>query len=124
MMALTMATPAPSQASRAVLIAMALLLAAAAMAQGAASTRETELLSEKEYPLQLEEVVVRAQKPQWREKEAPPDWNRGKFDLDATPKPSRLQLAPTYSRDERDDYDQVRDRMNAKPEIKLFEFKF
>lgn len=122
MMALSMATPAPSQALRVVLVAMALLLAATAIAQSAA--RETERLSEKEYPLQLEEVVVRAQKPQWREKETPPDWNRGKFDLDTTPEPSRLQVAPTYSRDERDDYDQVRDRMNAKPEIKLFEFKF
>ena len=124
MMALTMATPAPSQAGRVALLAAALLLATAALAQSAAAKRETALLSEKEYPMQLEEVVVRAQRPQWRKKEAPPDWNRGKFDLDTTAEPSRLQLAPKYSRDERDDYNGVRDRMNAEPRIKLFELKF
>ena len=86
--------------------------------------RETERLSEKEYPIQLEEVVVRAQQPQWREKTPEPDFNREKFKFEPDAKPSRLQLAPKYERDERDDYMDVRDRMNAEPRINLFEFKF
>lgn len=114
--------PAPLL-SRALLLAAALLLAVAAVAQNKALSREPELLSEKEYPVQLEEVVVRAQQPKWREKAAP-DWERPKFELKTDTQPPRLQLAPKYERDERDDYMDVRDRMNAEPRLKLFEFKF
>ena len=123
MSAAAVTMPAPL-ALRPLLAAAALLLAMAAVAQTAERARETERLSEKEYPMQLEEVVVRAQQPQWREKEVAPDFNREKFKFEPDVKPSRLQAFPKYDRDERDNYDQVRDRMNAKPEIKLFEFKF
>lgn len=123
MSATAMTMPAPLTL-RPLLAAAALLLAAAAVAQTAASAREPDLLSEKEYPVQIEEVVVRAQKPQWREKAEAPDFNREKFKFDPQVEEARLQAMPKYDRDERDDYMQVRDRMNAEPRIKLFEFKF
>jgi hypothetical protein len=86
---------------------------------------EAPLLSEEEYPLQLEEIIVRGQAPRWREREAAaPRWEKEKFKLPAAPAPSRIDLLPRYSADERDDYDEVRDRMGAKARIKLFEMKF
>lgn len=108
------------------MLAAALLGAVPALAQTAAGSRpETPMLGEEEYPIQLEEVVVRGKAPRWREREpAAPDWEKGKFQLPTETKPPRIQVMPRYTRDERDDYDQVRDRMNATPRIKIFEMKF
>lgn len=105
---------------------VALLGVAAAGAQSGGGGRpETPVLSENEYPLQLEEVVVRGKAPRWRQREpVAPDWEKGKFRLPAEAKPPRIEVMPRYTRDERDDYDQVRDRMNATPRIKVFEMKF
>lgn len=108
-------------------VAVAVLWGAAmAYAQSAANGRpETPMLGEEDYPIQLEEVVVRGKAPRWREREpAAPDWEKGKFQLPAETKPPRIEVMPRYTRDERDDYDQVRDRMNATPRIKVFEMKF
>lgn len=102
-------------------LAAALLLAAITQF---ASAREPELLSEEEYALQREEVVVRAQRPQWRAREEAPRWDREKFELDIQTTQPRLQALPKYEREERDDSMQVRDRMNAEPRIKLFELKY
>lgn len=124
MSAAAMTMPATPVALRALLAAIALLLAATAVAQATASAREPELLSAEEYPLSMEEVVVRGQRPQWREKEAAPRWDREKFELEVKAEQPRLQALPKYTRDERDDYDGVRDRMNREPRIKLFELKF
>jgi hypothetical protein len=102
-------------------LAIALLLAALAPLAGA---REPELLSEKEYALEREEVVVRAQRPQWHGREEAPRWDRRKIELDIEASQPRLRALPKYEREERDDAMQVRDRMNAEPRIKLFDFKF
>lgn len=107
-------------------LAAALLGAASVGAQTTSSSRpETPMLDEQDYPIQLEEVVVRGKAPRWRDREpAAPDWEKGKFQIPVETKPSRIEVLPKYTADERDDYDQVRDRMNATPRIKIFEMKF
>lgn len=104
------------------LLALPLLLLGAALAQAQGGRPETPLLSEREYRSTLEEVVVRAQRPDIPEQA--PRWDRPKIELELESPPSRLEWAPRYVRDERDDYDGVRDRTNAEPRIKIFEVKF
>lgn len=111
-------------AAPSLLVLVAALASGLALAQQGAVRPETPMLSEREYRVQLEEVIVRAQRPRWRGQEEAPRWDREKFELPVDVAPPRLQWAPGYARDEREDYEGVRDRMNAEPRIKLFEFKF
>lgn len=102
-----------------------LLLGAAlacVQAQAQGGRPETPMLSEKEYRAPLEEVVVRGQQPALPEQA--PRWDRPKIELELESQPSRMEWAPAYAREERDDYEGVRDRTNAEPRIKLFEVKF
>jgi hypothetical protein len=105
---------------------VALLFAtASAGAAVAGSPAETPMLPQSEYRLPLEEVIVIGQEPYWQHR-APPRWERPPLEL-KTPESAqpRLRLMPRYIRDERDDYDGVRDRMqNPPPRIKLFDLKF
>lgn len=83
------------------------------------------MLPASEYRKPLDEIIVEAQKPYWQGESAP-RWDRPKVDV---PKPddaskSRLQWAPAYTRDERDDYTEARDQVNPKPRAKIFELKF
>ncbi len=89
------------------------------------SRPETAILPSSEYRKSLDEIIVEGQRPYWQGDEAP-RWDRPKVDV---PKPedankSRLQWAPGYTRDERDDYDETRDQLNPKPRAKIFELKF
>lgn len=89
------------------------------------SKPETSILPASEYRKPLDEVIVEGQRPYWQG-DAAPRWDRAKVDA---PKPddaskSRLQWAPEYTRDERDDYAEPRDQVNPKPRAKIFELKF
>lgn len=82
-----------------------------------------ELLDEKEYRSEIEEVVVTARKPDWRQ-QSKPEWRSQRFELPEQKSTSRMEWVPEYTKDERDLYDGVRDRKGEKPEFKLFEFRF
>jgi hypothetical protein len=99
-----------------------LLWAAGALAQ---SRPDVELLPESEYATQLEEVVVRgARAPAWRDRlEEKPRWDRPALELEPA-EPPRIEWLPRYAREEREDFDGVRDRQNAEPRLRLFELRF
>ncbi|MBL4827630.1 MAG: hypothetical protein JKY66_07955 [Spongiibacteraceae bacterium] len=82
------------------------------------------LLDEAEYRTGIEEVVVVGKQPQWRQVEKE-QWLPERFELSsANVKASRIQWLPKYNKDERDNYQGVRDRTGESAEIKLFELKF
>jgi hypothetical protein len=84
-----------------------------------------DLPAENEYRGGLEEVVVVGQAPEWRKSPASEErWRPDKFKLQTLDKPSRLQWFPEYSKDERDNYQGVRDRKGEKAEFQLFNWKF
>ena len=78
------------------------------------------------YRVPLEEIIVEGKAPYWQS-EAPPRWDKPKVEA---PKPGdadkgRLQWAPPYARDEREDYNGVRDQLsNPQPRTKIFEIRF
>lgn len=82
---------------------------------------ETPVLSPGEYRTPLDQVIVTGRSPYWQQQEAP-RWDKPKVEMEAPA--SRLQLAPRYTGEERDEYNGVRDNQNPKPRTKLFELKF
>jgi hypothetical protein len=84
---------------------------------------EPTLLDQKEYRLELEEVVVVGQKPAWRQPQKP-EWRPDKFKLPQQPTTARMEWFPRYTKDERDNYDGIRDRMGEKAEFQIFKWKF
>jgi hypothetical protein len=91
-----------------------------------AADRDDAVLEEEAYRTEIEEVVVTGQAPEWRQEQQEQQWRQEKFKLAEPgdlPGP-RMEWFPEYDRDERDDYDGVRDRMDEKPLIKIFEWKF
>lgn len=84
---------------------------------------EEAMLPPSSYRVPLDEVIVRGQAPYWQS-EAPPRWDKPKVDVPQQNAPSRLQWAPHYSRDERDDYNGTRDQLNPQPRTKIFELHF
>lgn len=80
---------------------------------------ETPILSREEYRVPLDEVIVTG-----RTQQLPPRWDKPKAATPDQAPPSRLQLLPHYSREERDEYNGVRDTQNPQPRTKLFELKF
>lgn len=82
-----------------------------------------ELLEKQEYRSEIEEVVVTARQPEWRQQNKP-EWRSERFELPDTETTPRMEWAPEYTKDERDLYDGVRDRKGEKPEFKIFEFRF
>ena len=84
---------------------------------------ETAVLPPEAYRMPMDQVIVTGQAPYWRGDEAP-RWDKPKVDVQTQSAPSRLQWAPHYSRDERDDYNGVRDQLNPQARGKLFELKF
>lgn len=107
-------------------IGLLALCCCGAWAQSNTSNRKPEekLLPASAYRLPLDEVIVRAQRPYWQRDT--PRWDKSKVDA---PKPdeasqSRMQWAPKYTRDEREDYRQPRDQLNLQPRTKLFELRF
>jgi hypothetical protein len=80
---------------------------------------ETPVLSRDAYRIPLDEVIVTG-----RAQQLPPRWDKPKAAIPEEAPPSRLQLLPHYSREERDEYNGVRDVQNPQPRTKLFELKF
>lgn len=98
------------------------VLATGAQAQ---ARPDVEPLPAEEYVTPLEEVIVRGSRaPAWRDRlEQRPRWERQVLELEE-PEPPRLDWFPHYERDEREDYEGVRDRRDAEPRLRLFEFRF
>ncbi len=73
---------------------------------------------------EMEEIIITAQEPDWRKPKDEQDWRPKRFELPENDDKKRMEWFPEYTRDERSDYDGVRDRMNEKPDYKVFEWKF
>lgn len=86
-------------------------------------TGEGKLLDESAYRSDIEEIVVIGQQPEWRK---PPEseWRPERFELQQLEPSSRIDWFPKYVKDERDNYDGVRDRLKEKPEIQIFKWNF
>lgn len=106
----------------AVLIAMTVLPAAAQDSGSAA--RDTVLLDASEYRSELEEVVVVGRQPEWRQGAQSEEWRPDKFELAKQASSSRMEWFPEYVKDERDNYQGVRDRTGEKAEFQLFKWTF
>ena len=104
--------------------AWALALSLAAGVAGAQGPRDADVPEEGAYREGLEETIVRGRAPQWRPRQAPPDWRKPKFELPEDTRAEGVNWFPEYTSEERELYDEVRDRMEEDPKIKLFEFKF
>ena len=87
--------------------------------------RQTPLLSEENYRSHLEEIIVTGQVPEWRKAELEQEqWRRDRFSLAEEQKPARIEWFPLYVKEDRENYNAVRDRKSEKPEFKVFEWKF
>lgn len=104
----------------------ALLLVASLSGNSFAESEQSmSLLDESEYRTELEEIVVVGKQPEWRKNmDAKPEWRPAKFELPENTVKSRIQWFPSYTKDERDNYDGVRDRTGENPEFKLFDWRF
>jgi hypothetical protein len=85
------------------------------------SAADSSVLPKSAYRVPMEEVIAIGRVPYWRKEQAP-KWEREEMELQESN--ARMQWAPAYSRDERDEYDGIRDSVNPKPRAKLFEVKF
>ncbi len=87
---------------------------------------EDDLLEQKEYRSDMEEVVVVGSEPQWRkDMDKEEEWRPDRFKLpDNPPSRSRMEWFPEYTKDERDNYQGVRDRTGENPEFQIFKMKF
>ena len=105
--------------------ALAVLVISSSLAVVAAERDNADVLPEESYRLELEEVVVTGQAPKWREPE-PSEWRPERFELpdESELVQPRMEWFPEYTRDERDNYDGVRDRMGEEAGIKIFEWRF
>lgn len=105
-------------------VALVLALCWATPMVFAADRPEPEVLPREAYRVPLDQVIVTGKAPYWRGEDAP-RWDKPKVEAPAEAEPSRLQWAPHYGRDEREDYNGVRDQLNnPQPRTKLFELKF
>ena len=73
----------------------------------------------------MEEIVVSGSVPEWRRAEMEQEqWRRDQFELADESQPSRIEWFPAYTKEDRENYQQIRDRKGEKPEFKLFEWRF
>ena len=101
------------------------LLSVSVVVMAAVRSDDDRLLDEAEYKSGIEEVIVVGKQPEWRQPANDQQvWRPDKFKLPEQTQESRIEWFPRYTEDERDQYDGARDRMDAKPAIKLFEWKF
>jgi hypothetical protein len=105
-------------------VLMLALLTLSVIAEQASEQNQPVLLDDSEYRTDIEEMVVRARRLDWRNQQVEQEWRPERFELPEQSSEQRMQWLPRYSKDERDQFDGVRDRMGEKPEIKLFEWKF
>jgi hypothetical protein len=73
---------------------------------------------------EIEEMVVTAQQPDWRKPSEEQDWRPKRFELPEEDVQRKMEWFPEYTRDERDNYDQVRNPLNEKPDFQIFKWKF
>ncbi|MGK0499164.1 MAG: hypothetical protein ACJAYG_000796 [Oceanicoccus sp.] len=107
------------------LLTTLLLSALSSVALGQQSRLDNEsLLDESEYRGNLEEVIITGQQPEWRQPAKQEEWRPDRFELEQQVSGDRLKWFPEYDKDERNQYQGVRDRTNEKPEFKIFEWKF
>ena len=87
---------------------------------------EDDLLEQQEYRSDLEEVVVVGSEPQWRkDMDKQEEWRPDRFKLpDNPPSKSRMEWFPEYTKEERDNYQGVRDRTGENPEFQIFKMRF
>jgi hypothetical protein len=104
-------------------LAFALTAASAGFvhAAGEPAAADSSVLPRSAYRVPMEEVIAIGRVPYWRKDQAP-KWEREEMELQESK--ARIQWAPGYSRDERDEYDGIRDSVNPQPRTKLFEVKF
>lgn len=105
-----------------IVLAALLSVSPAVFAQDMGGDRR--LLDEGEYRSELEEVIVVGKEPEWRKPKQQEQWRPQRFKLSEDSSKARLQWFPEYTKDERDNYNGVRDRTGENAEFKLFKFKF
>ena len=104
------------------IVGVLLLISALVWAAGSETGRDTGVLGPDAYRTPLDQVIVTGHVPYWQRQT--PRWDRPELEIPQQATPSRMQWLPKYTRDERDDYDGIRDTQNPQPRIKLFEFRF
>ena len=120
MMIESLATEKFAQVARHSLLLGLMLVAVTALAQTA--SRDAKI-DDKAYRGSIEEVIIRAQKPRWREQEKP-GWRPNKVKLPTRNAPRDIEWMPEYNKDERDTIPTEQERKFERPEIKVFEWKF
>ena len=93
-------------------------------ATGLTRERGEALLDEAAYRTDLEEIIVHGQAPRWRDSMTAEDLRPEDIEFFEPDPDARLEWLPTYTREERENYQKVRDRKNETPELKLFEIRF
>jgi len=91
-----------------------------------ASDREGDILDDETFRTNEDEIIVIGEQPEWRKKSTEERWRKEGFEL---VDPSDLlepviEWFPEYTREEREDYERIRDPKDEKPLIKIFEWKF
>ena len=89
--------------------------------------KQNQLLDESEYRSELEEVIIIGKQPEWRKDEREQQlWRPDRFEIKQNPTAlrGRMQWFPEYSKEDRENYEGVRDQTDEKAEIKIFEWKF
>lgn len=104
-----------------VALALAAALACSFALADEPAAADGSVLKKSDYRLPMEQVIAIGRIPYWRKEQAP-QWEREEMELKESK--SRLQWAPAYTRDERDEYDGIRDSTNPKARAKVFEVKF
>ena len=109
-----------AQSSKYWIAGLAMILAGPALAVEPSAV-DSSVLPQSAYRIPLQEVIVIGGTPYWK-KEQQPQWEREEIELKESK--ARMQWAPAYTRDERDEYDGIRDSVNPKARAKVFEVKF
>lgn len=106
-------------------LALVLIVSGGSASALAQSRPDVEVLPAQEYATSLEEVIVTGTRaPAWRERIGQqPRWDRPQVAIPEVD-PPRFEFLPEYTREEREDYESVRDRRDAEPRLRLFEMQF
>ena len=116
-------TSSPYSFQRIVLLMITALTVGSLFAQ---KLSKDDLLEDKEYRSDIEEVVVVGSEPEWRKSmDKQEEWRPERFKLSDNPSlRSRVEWFPEYTKEERDNYQGVRDRTGENPEFQIFKMKF
>ncbi len=116
-------TSSPYSFQRIVLLMITALTVGSLFAQ---KLNKDDLLEDKEYRSDIEEVVVVGSEPEWRKNmDKQEEWRPERLKLSDNPSlRSRVEWFPEYTKEERDNYQGVRDRTGENPEFQIFKMKF